>query len=401
MNNADQNVHSSDALAQSLKGIKVVALEQAISMPYCTFMLAEMGAEVIKIERKGSGDVVRGWDSAVGGMSTGFVWVNAGKKSVALDLRNDGAKAALRALIATADVFVENLGPGSVARLGLGRETFSEHPGLIYVSLSGYGQNGPARDRKAYDLTMQAETGILLTNGSPDNPAKVGLPITDLIAGSNAAIGILSALQQRSHTGQGCYLDIAMFDSALPWLGYYPHHAWHSGTEPPRSGMHHQYIVPYGPYMASDGRQVCLAIGDDKTWGVFCKKVIERPDWIGHPIFGTIATRRQHRDQVEPEVAAILASKPSYEWFKRLDEASIGYGNVNKIADVIEHPQAKARQMFVQATSNIGEVPLVRHPLGPINKKRHLPALSEHTNSVLVELGFQINESGSVERIAL
>jgi len=394
-------VHSSDALAQSLKGIKVVALEQAIAMPYCTFMLAEMGAEVIKIERKGSGDVVRGWDSAVGGMSTGFVWVNAGKKSVALDLRKDGAKAAFRELIATADVFVENLGPGAAARLGVGPDTFPKHPSLIYVSLSGYGQDGPCRDRKAYDLTMQAETGILLTNGSPENPAKVGLPITDLIAGSNAAIGILSALQQRSHTGQGCYLDISMFDSALPWLGYYPHHAWHSGTEPPRSGMHHQYIVPYGPYMASDERQVCLAIGDNKTWGVFCKKVIERPDWIGHPTHGTIASRKQHRDKVEPDLAAIIKSKPSYEWFKRLDEASIGYGSVNKIADVIEHPQAKARQMFVQATSKIGDVPLVRHPLGSVNKKRHLPALSEHTNTILAELGFTINESGSVERIGL
>lgn len=371
------------SLGQPLKGVTVVALEQAVAMPYCTFVLAEMGAEIIKIERVGTGDVVRGWDSAVHGLSTGFVWVNAGKKSVELDLKSDEGRAALRDLIRGADVFVENLGPGAAARIGAGIDDLADQPELIYASLSGYGQDGPYRDVKAYDLTMQGETGILLSNGYPDQPAKVGLPITDLIAGSNAVMGIMMALYQRHSTGKGAYLDIAMFDSALPWLGYFPHHAWHSGAEPPMSGMRHQYIVPYGPYLAQDERYVSLVVADDKSWQRFCEQVIEKPQWIGDPVMGSIASRRENRPEAEAAVEKVMASRPSHVWKERLDKAGIPYGDVNTMADVIKHPQALARDMFVDTSSAFGPLPLVRFPLAPADKERHLPALGEHTDQIL------------------
>jgi len=381
--NAAQEKPSRKTLGQPLKGVTVIALEQAVSMPYCTFVLAEMGAEVIKIERVGSGDVVRGWDSAVHGLSTGFVWVNAGKKSVELDLKSEEGRKVLRQLISDADIFVENLGPGAAARLGVGPDDFSDQPGLIYASLSGYGQDGPYRDVKAYDLTMQGETGILLSNGYPDQPAKVGLPITDLIAGSNAITGIMMSLYQRQTTGEGAYLDVSMFDSALNWLGYFPHHAWHSGSEPPLSGMKHQYIVPYGPYLASDDRYVSLVVADDKSWKRLCEDVIDKPEWLTDPVMMSIASRRENRTVAEAAVEKVMASQPSDVWKAKLDKVGIPYGDVNTMADVIKHPQALARNMFVETSSEHGKLPLVRFPLAPADKERHLPSLGEHTDSVL------------------
>ncbi|MGW0036822.1 CaiB/BaiF CoA transferase family protein [Gordonia sp. NPDC003376] len=386
---------------QPLAGVRVVALEQAVSLPYCTFALAELGAEVIKIERPGTGDVVRGWDDVVHGLSTGYVWVNSGKRSITLDLRDEVALGALRDLIATADVFAENLGPGAAGRLGLGADDFADRADLIYLSLSGYGQDGPYRDMKAYDLTMQGETGILLTNGYPDMPAKVGLPITDLIAGSNAIIGVTTALYEREKSGHGTHLDIAMFDSALPWLGYYPHHAWHGGmTQPPLVGMRHQYIVPYGPYLAADDRYVCLVVADDRQWTTLCLDVIDRPQWIGDSVMGTIASRREHRPQAEAAIEEVIAELPSTEWTQRLSRAGIPHGQVNRIADTLAHPQAHSREMFVTTESEVGELPLVRFPLGPVDKHRRLPALGEDTERILAPLGYTVAHDGSVSAAA-
>lgn len=370
-------------LDQPLAGIRVVALEQAVALPYCTFALAEMGAEVIKVERPGTGDVIRGWDSVVDGMSTGFVWVNAGKKSITLDLRTDDDRDALRDLIATADVFAENLGPGAAARLGLGPDDFPDHETLIYASVSGYGQDGPMADQKAYDMTMQAETGIMLCNGSPDQPAKVGLPITDLIAASTATTAITTALFHRQNTETGSYLDIAMFDASLPWLGYHPHHAWRTGAEPPLTGTRHQFLLPQGAYLASDGRYICLVVADDRQWKVMCDEVFERPEWVDDEVMGTLASRLENRSESEAAVEALVASRPSSEWFDRLDRSNLPYARVNRIADVIDHPQAHAREMFVQASSPAGPVPIVRFPLGPAERDRALPALGEHNEELL------------------
>lgn len=370
-------------LERALEGVRVVALEQAVALPYCTFALAEMGAEVIKVERPGTGDVIRGWDSVVNGLSTGFVWVNAGKKSVTLDLRTDEDRESLRSLIASADVFAENLGPGAAKRLGVGPDDFPDKPDLIYVSVSGYGQDGPMASVKAYDMTMQAETGIMLCSGSEGAPAKVGLPITDLIAASNATTAITTALFQRTKTGKGAYLDVSMFDSSLGWLGYHPHHAWHTGAEPALTGTRHQFLLPQGAYRASDDRYVCLVVADDRQWRVMCEQVFERPEWIDDTIMGSIASRLENRTDSEAAVEAVIASRPSDEWFDLLDRAGLPYGHVNRITDVVDHPQAKAREMYVQAESPVGEIPIVRYPLASASRTRVLPGLGDHNSELL------------------
>ena len=363
-----------------LTGVVVVALEQAVAAPFCTFQLAELGATVYKIERTGSGDVIRGWDDVVRGLSAGFVWVNANKRSVELDLSDPMDRDVLRGLCDRADVVVENFAPGVASRWGAGfDELATTNPSMIYCSITGYGQDGPFRDVKSYDLSLQGETGILLTNGYPGHPAKVGLPITDLIVGSTATTAILSALYERDRTHTGKYLDIAMFDAALPWLGYFPHHAWHSGQEPPLSGMRHQYLCPVGPYLASDDRYVSIVVADDRSWEKFCTVAVRKPAWVQDPRFATVAARRTNRDLVDEMVGDVIAGAPRDEWLERLAEAGIPHGSVRTIAEVLTHPQAIARHMFVETESPVGPLPLVRSPLGDPDGHRRLPALGEHT----------------------
>lgn len=372
-----------------LSGIRVVALEQAVAMPYCTFVMAELGADIIKIERPGSGDVVRDWDQAARGLSTGFAWVNANKRSLGLDVANPEGRKIVEKLVAEADVFVENLAPGAADRLGLSYHALRRsNPSLVYCSLSGFGADGPYGKVKSYDLTVQAESGILLSNGYPGMPAKVGLPITDLIAGANAIVGIQGALMERTRTGEGRFLDVTMLDSALLWLGYFPHHAWHSGAEPPLSGMRHQYICPYGPYKASDHQYICLAVADERQWEVFCRDVVMRPEWIADPQIATIALRRENRTFAEDLVERAMAEHPRQVWIERLKASGIPYGVVRTMADVVRHPQALHRQMFVEASSPVGDLPLVRFPLADVEMQRVLPAVGQHTVEILDELGF-------------
>jgi itaconate CoA-transferase len=370
-------------MGRPLEGVTVVALEQAVAAPFCTFQLAELGATVWKVERAGSGDVIRGWDDVAKGFSAGFVWVNAAKRSVELDLADAADCATLTALCASADVFVENFAPGVAGKLGFDAASLrAENPGLVYCSLSGYGQDGPYRDVKAYDLTLQGESGILLTNGYPGMPVKVGLPITDLIAGTTAALGIVAALVERASTGEGAELDIAMLDAALPWLGYFPHHAWHAGTEPPLLGMRHQYLCPVGPYLASDDSYVCLVVADDRSWARFCIDVVERPEWVDDERMSTVEARRDHRAVVDELIEDTIRTRTRTEWLDRLARAGVPHGTVRSIHEVLEHPQAVHRRMFVEASSNAGQLPLVRSPLGSPDQPRHIPALGEHTDLV-------------------
>lgn len=376
-----------------LEGIKVVALEQAVSMPYCTFIMAELGAEIIKVERPGSGDVIRGWDDAAKGLSTGLVWVNANKKSLAVDLRAKAGKDIVKRLVAEADCFVENLAPGACGRLGFDADSLmGENPELIYCSLSGFGADGPYGDAKSYDLTVQGESGILLSNGYPGMPAKVGLPITDLVAGSNAAIGIQAALMERTRTGKGRFLDVAMLDSALLWLGYFPHRAWHEGSEPPMSGMRHQYICPYGPYLASDDKYVSLAVANENQWQVFCEDVMEKPEWVDDPRIATIALRRDNRELAEGLVEAAFAEHPRDYWIEKLKASGIPYGVVRTMNEVVDHPQAHHRNMFVEAGSEVGSLPLVRFPLADVDQNRTIPSVGQHTDEVLHEIGIAEEE---------
>src|ERR1700680_193944 len=255
---------------RALDGVRVLALEASLSGPHATKILADMGAEVIKVERPGAGDVIRGWDTAVKGLSSGYVWVNHNKKSFTVDMKKPSGLEILRRLAARADIVLENFAPGVAERLGLGaKDLTAANPRLIYCSVSGYGQNGPYRDVKAYDVLIQGEAGIIATTGYPEAPAKVGISITDLASSMYAAVGILLALYQREKTGRGQIVDISMFESAVSWLGYFPHHFWHRGEEPPRVGMRHHYITPYGPYLASDGKYVGDAVSNASDWEIF------------------------------------------------------------------------------------------------------------------------------------
>lgn len=374
-------------MRDALAGVRVVALEQAVAMPFCTLVLAALGADVVKIEQPGRGDVIRGWDGAVRGLSTGFVAFNAGKRDVTVNAKAPEGRELLRRLAARADVFVENFAASAAARLGLGPDELrADNPGLVYCSLSGYGQDGPYRDVKAYDLLVQGESGLLLANGAPDAPAKIGIPITDQVAGIHAALGIVAALHRRQRTGEGAYLDVAMLESAAFWLAYYPHHHWHAGTEPPRTGMRHQYLCPYGPFLAADGRYVNVVVASDADWARFCDAV-GRPGWTGDPRLATVAARREHRAEVDGLVEDLLATAPADDWIARLERAGLPYGRVRSLAEVLEHPQLVERGLFVEGDSPVGPLPLVRFPLADAGRPR-VPALGEHTNEVLAELGY-------------
>ena len=378
-------------MSTALTDVRVVALEQAVALPYATFLLAEMGADVIKVEPPG-GDVIRGWDSAVGGLSTGFVWLSANKRDIAVDLSADAGREVVLRLAATADVFVENFAPGVMDRLGLSYQRLSaSHHGLVYASLSGYGQNGPYHDVKAYDLLIQGEAGLLASTGSAESPAKIGPPVTDLIGGSAAAFAILAALHERARTGHGRYLDVSMFDASVLWLGYYPQHYWHGGGEPPRSGLRHQYLCPYGPYLASDAEYVNLVVASDNDWTRFCELVVGRPDWLHDQRFSTIAARRTHRPLVEAAIEQVIASKPSAYWLARLKAAGLPHGRLRSIGSVLRHPQLIARRLVAKADSPVGEIPLIRFPLAG-DQPRHVPAYSEHRAAVLAEAGYGDDE---------
>lgn len=383
-------------LGAPLNGVRVVSFEQAVAMPYCSFVLAELGADVVKIERTG-GEVIRGWDDAARGLSTGFVWVNAGKRDIALDVGVEAGRDVAQRLATGADVFLENFAPGVVDRLGLGYDDLRPaNPRLVYCSLSGYGQTGPFREVKAYDLLVQGEAGVLLTNGYPDAPAKVGLPIADLVGGSNAAIAVLTALFDRERTGEGTYLDVGMFEGMLAWLGYFPQYHWHTGAEPPRSGMRHQYLSPYGPYMAADGHWVNLVVASAEHWTRFCGDVVRRPEWVDDPRFATIADRKAHRAELEKLVEAAIATEPSRVWLDRLSAAGLPAGEVRTIGEVLAHPQIEARDLVVEADSPVGPLPLVRFPVGNPERERRVPGLGEDTDEILGEVGYSAREIASL-----
>jgi crotonobetainyl-CoA:carnitine CoA-transferase CaiB-like acyl-CoA transferase len=378
----------------------VLALEQAAAGPFATHLLADMGAEVIKVERPG-GDVIRGWDSVVDGLSTGFVWLNRNKKSVVVDASLPRGREVLRRLAAESDAVVSNLGPGVAGRLGVDYETLApEHPELIYCNVSGFGVTGPWRERKAYDLLMQAETGILATTGYPDAPAKVGVPIADLAAGLYAALGVLLALRQRERTGRGQLVDISMFEAMLEWLGYFPHHCWHGREVPGRAGMRHHFIVPYGPYRAGDGRHVVLAVASAEDWRRFCD-VLERPDLVHDPHFAEIEDRLTNRAALEELVEEELGRRDAADWMKRLDEAGLQSGSVRSIPEVLAHPQVEARGAVRTVASPVGDIPTIESPLrlseSPVAPGA-IPGLGEHTDAVLGALGYDDSELASLRR---
>jgi itaconate CoA-transferase len=376
----------------ALDGVRILAFEQVLSGPFATCLLADMGAEVIKVERPGVGDVIRSWDSVVKGLSSGYVWLNRNKRSLTVDVKKEKGREILQELAKKSDIFFENYAPGVAGRLGLGYDKLSEiNSRLIYCSLSGYGQDGPYRDVKAYDLLIQGEGGIIATTGYPDKPARAGIAIADIASGMYAAIGILLALYQREKTGQGQFIDVSMLDSIVSWLGYFPHHYWHAGEEPARVGMRHHYVTPYGPYLAGDGEYVNLAVGSVSDWEIFCKKVIDKPELLEDPRFATMEGRRQNRGLLEETIENIFLAKDHKYWLEQLRKAELPHGIVRGIAQVLAHPQVVARKLIREAESPVGEVPVIANALKMSRSEARydrIPGLGEDNDTILRELGY-------------
>ncbi len=383
---------SNSKASRALDGVKILAFEQVLAGPFATSLLADMGAEVIKVERPGAGDVIRSWDSVVRGLSSGYVWLNRNKRSITVDVKKDAGRQILRELAQKSDIFFENYAPGVAGRLGLGFEELRRlNARLIYCSLSGYGQDGPYRDVKAYDLLIQGEGGIIATTGYPDKPARAGIAIADIASGMYAAIGILLALYQREKTGEGQLIDVSMLDSIVSWLGYFPHHYWHAGEEPARVGMRHHYVTPYGPYLAGDGQYVNLAVASVADWEVFCRKVIEKPALLEDPRFATVEGRRRNRGELEQTIETIFLGHDHEYWLERLKQAELPHGIVRGIAQVLAHPQVAARRLIREADSPVGKVPVIANALKmSASEARYdrIPGLGEDNEAVLRELGY-------------
>jgi crotonobetainyl-CoA:carnitine CoA-transferase CaiB-like acyl-CoA transferase len=387
---------------RALDGVKILAFEQVLAGPFATCLLADMGAEVIKVERPGVGDVIRSWDSVVKGLSSGYVWLNRNKASLTVDVKKENGKEILHKLAKKSDIFFENYAPGVAGRLGLGYEALSGlNPRLIYCSISGYGQDGPYRDVKAYDLLIQGEGGIIATTGYPDKPARAGIAIADIASGMYAAIGILLALYQREKTGEGQFIDVSMLDSIVSWLGYFPHHYWHAGEEPARVGMRHHYVTPYGPYLAGDGEYVNLAVASASDWEVFCRKVIEKPELLEDPRFATVAGRRKNRAVLEETIENVFLERDHQHWLEQLKKAELPYGVVRGIAQVLAHPQVAARKLIREAESPVGKVPVIASALKmSASEARYdrIPGLGEQTEPILKELGYDETAINALRR---
>lgn len=389
-------------MTRPLDGITVVTLEHAIAAPFCTRQLADLGARVIKVERPGSGDFARAYDERVKGLASHFVWTNRSKESVTLDVKHPEAQAVLAKLLEGADVLVQNLAPGAAARLGLSFEALHDkHPRLIVCDISGYGddptQPGPYRDKKAYDLLIQSESGFLSVTGTPDEPAKAGCSIADISAGMYAYSSILAALLQRGKTGKGSRIDVSMLESMVEWMNYPLYYAFDGATPPSRAGAAHATIYPYGPFPAGDGRTVMLGLQNEREWGVFCRQVLKQPALESDERFSTNSKRAANRDALRAIIIEAFGALSAEQVMQRLDEAQIANARVNDMHDVWQHPQLQARQRWTEVATPRGAIPALLPP-GRTDaytpRMDAVPGLGQHTDAVLGELGF------SAERIA-
>ena len=374
-----------------LDGITVVSLEQAVAAPFATRQLADLGARVIKIERPGAGDFARGYDETVKGMASHFVWLNRSKESVALDLKTDLGLRAVRELVSRADVFVQNLAPGAAERLGLGAaELRAVNPRLVHVSISGYGPGGPYTTKKAYDLLVQCEAGLVSITGTPEEPAKVGISVADIAAGMYAYTGILTALLQRGRTGEGATLEVSMLEALGEWMGFPLNYTMYGGTSPARSGARHAAIAPYGPFTCGDGEQVFLGIQNEREWATFCERVLGRADLAGDPRFERNSLRVENLSDLTAEVERALGGRTAEEAAELLEEVGIANALLRDLHSFAEHPQLTARDRWREYDSPVGPLRALIPPatlegatpvMGPI------PTVGQHTDAVLAELG--------------
>ena len=386
-----------------LDGITVVTLEHAIAAPFCTRQLADLGARVIKVERPGSGDFARAYDQRVRGMASHFVWTNRSKESLTLDVKHAEAPGILAGLLDRADVLVQNLAPGAAARLGLSYAALNaKHPRLIVCDISGYGSDGPYRDRKAYDLLIQSESGFLSVTGESDTPAKAGCSIADIAAGMYAYSHILAALLQRGRSGCGCHIEVSMLESMVEWMSYPLYYAFEGATPPSRAGAAHATIYPYGPFPAGDGRMVMLGLQNEREWQVFCIQVLERPDLAGDPRYASNALRTAAREELQPLIVDCFAGLSSEQLIARLDAAQIANARINDMHDVWQHPQLAARRRWIQVQTPAGPIPALLPP-GEVDaftpRMDAVPALGEHSDAILGELGWEPPEIARLRAI--
>jgi itaconate CoA-transferase len=373
-----------------LAGTLVVALEQAVAVPFATRQLADLGARVIKIERPITGDFARGYDTKVRGMSSHFVWLNRGKESLTLDLKQPEAEPVVARLLERADVFVQNLAPGAAERLDLGPDTLRrKYPRLIVCSLTGYGSTGPYASKKAYDLLVQSEIGLLSITGTEDTPSKAGISVADIAGGMYAYSGVLTALLQRERTGEGATLEVSLFDALGEWMGF-PMYYTMGGSPPPRTGASHATIAPYGPYATKD-ETVIIGVHNNRDWAAFCTIVLERPELAEDPRFQSTNLRAEHREAMDDAIRKVFGHLTSTEAIDRLNRAGIVNARINSISQFIDHPQLASRNVWRQVDSPVGPIPALLPPLriGGIDPVMGaIPALGQHSESILSELGF-------------
>lgn len=376
------------AAARPLDGVTVVSLEQAVAAPFATRQLADLGARVIKIERA-EGDFARGYDTAVHGWASYFVWLNRSKESVVLDLKSDEGLGALTTLVMGADVFVQNLAPGAVERLGFGPSAaLALNPRLIHVSISGYGRGGPYEDKKAYDLLVQCEAGLLSVTGSADVPSKVGISIADIAAGMYAYSGVLAALLQRARTGAGDVLEIAMLEALGEWMSQPCLYTQYAGLQPPRTGAAHATIAPYGPFETAD-QPVFFGIQNEREWQTFCRDVIGRPDLAADARFSSNARRVEHRSALHEAIATSFGARPAAEVLERLDASGIANAALRDMQGFADHPQLEARQRWTEVETPVGTARVLLPPVTSARMQARMgpvPALGADTARVLREL---------------
>ncbi|HWI97580.1 MAG TPA: CaiB/BaiF CoA-transferase family protein [Burkholderiales bacterium] len=385
-----------------LDGITVVALEQVIAGPFATRQLAELGARVIKVERPGGGDAARTYDRTVKGLSSHFVWTNRSKESLTLDLKHARAQEVLTRLVERADVFLQNLAPGAVERLGLGAEVLrKKHPRLIWCGISGYGPAGPYARKKAYDLLVQCEAGLLSVTGSAEAPAKAGIPAADIAAGMYAFSAVLAALIRRGRTGEGATLEITMLEALGEWMGFPAYFTAYGGQAPPRSGAHHATIVPYGPFKAGDGGSVFLSVQNEREFARFCAEVLRDPALASDPRFSSGPARQQNRRALYAEIDRVFGALSSQELVRSLEQADIANARLNTMEEFWRHPQLEARGRWREVGSPAGDIAMLKPPFnldGMEPRMDPIPALGEHTGRVLHELGYSEPEVEALRR---
>ncbi|MCW2526307.1 MAG: putative alpha-methylacyl-CoA racemase [Pseudonocardiales bacterium] len=394
-----------------LAGVTVVSIEQAVAAPFATRQLADLGARIIKVERPGGGDFARGYDRTVKGLASYFVWLNRSKESLSLDLKDDAALKILHDLIDTADVFVQNLAPGAATRMGLSAEQLrARNPRLIVCDVSGYGSVGPFSQKRAYDLLVQSETGLVSVTGSPTDPAKVGISVADISAGMYAYSGILTALYDRERTGVGAAVEVSLFDSLTEWMSQPMYYAMYTDVPPARTGTSHATIAPYGTFRTGPGANgapgaVQFAIQNEREWVRLCTHVLLEPELAVDPRYVTNADRVAHRADLTGDVERCLASVDPDEALVRLDGAQIANGRFNTVGEVIDHPQLAAGGRWTEVETSVGPVRAMRPPVrisGHDPVMNPVPSVGEHTDPILAELGYDpaqikaMRESGAV-----